>query len=159
MVALIIIGIIVVIVIVAVKQYNATKDAFEAGQIIQRKTVFWEEKEIFTMSASVDRVFQKVISCDYSQMAATAEKSGGQSILIKSGHAWNAEFRYAGEKEQKYLYTLNFTTWKTQRYGTPYNINSMNMLYTTVEKAMLQLDANTKVETRKLETHTKSKFF
>ena len=48
--------------------------------------------------------------------------------------------------------------WRTSRYGAPYGVNQMNMIETRLERIFLSLDEQTQVESRRLQTKTKTRF-
>ena len=158
---LIIAALIGIAIAVGVSQYNKTKQLASEGKIIQRQASFWENSELFTTIAAYEQVKEAVRNNSFSDSSVEIyyDFNGKQAILFKSSHAWNAELEYLGEQNDKKVFRLYFTAWKTQKYGTPYNVNSMNAMVTSIEKIFLSLDPSATVETHKMEVKTKTKFF
>ena len=116
---------------------------------------------MFTTTATYEQLKSAVKDGDFSSSSVDIyyDADGQKAILFKSNHAWNAKIELFGEQGDKNVFRLYFPAWKTQKYGTPYNINSMNAMVTSIEKILLSIDPATTVETSKMEVKTKTKFF
>ena len=77
-----------------------------------------------------------------------------QAMLYKSSHAWNAVIEYQGTQDGKNVFKFSFPAYRT-RNGMPYRADTMNIMETAVEKAILSLDPQTTVETHKMKYKTK----
>lgn len=155
---------IAVLVIVAVvagkKSYDNGKRLAEEGKISARKGTFYEDKEIFTTTASYEEIRQKIKEADLADTKADIQFDfeGRKTIFFQSSDAWNAVLEQCEEKEGANLFQFYFPAWRTSRNGIV-NTMSMNVLVTAIEKIILSLDPSATVESHKMQIKTKSKFF
>ncbi|MCR4671706.1 MAG: hypothetical protein K5637_00520 [Lachnospiraceae bacterium] len=130
------------------------------GKIIRRSGLFYEESEIFETSANYEDLRAIFSRLDLSEMKVTyyPDLEGSRTLLFKSGYAWNASLKDMGSKDGKNVLKFSFPAWD-EKNGQVHNINSMNMMVTQVEKAILSLDPNAMVENHKMQLKTKTKLF
>ena len=151
-------GIVVVVGFFVAPLFKQADELFASGAIIKRDANFMENVQRFPLS---------MIS---TESLITAMKNEG---LPFPGLAWKIgedamEFRYSDWTAQLIKldcgddfarYEFKFLQWKTDQYGGSVTFTQMNQLLTAIEKAFLKLDANTKVQTERAKTNTKSSFF
>lgn len=154
-------GTAVFIAIVAVIAAKKNKQLTESGKIIKRPMNFWENEELFLAAASYETVRETVLAQDLSACAVTItpDVEGRAVILFRCRHGWNAALCWLGERDGRGAFRFYFPAWKTGRYGAPYGFNQMNMLLTAIERLFLALDPDTALETRRLQTKTRSRLF
>ena len=136
-------------------QSTKKKELISEGKMIERKSSFYEESELFTTSASYEDMLKAVSQQDFSDLkvSVTPNVEGKRIILFRSGYSWNAQLSDYGQKDGKNLLRFSFSAWR-QRNGSPYNINSMNMMVTRIEKMVLSIDPSATVENHKMQTKT-----
>lgn len=137
---------------------NKDDQLIATGKIIKRSGSFYEEEEIFSTTADYENLKIIFSKLDMSEMKVTVypDLEGKRIILFKSGFAWNAVLRDLGVKNGKNTLSFSFAKWK-KKDGSLININSMNMLETHVEKAILSLDPAAQVEVHKMQLDIKTK--
>ena len=155
-----IVAIVIIGVIGGMVSYNKNKELAGDGKIIARQSRFFEEKEIFTTSATYQDLRQKITATDLSdaKVKVYVDVDGRRTILFKSTDAWNAVLEQIGEKDGKNVFQFYFPAWQTSRNGIVQTV-TMNVMATAVEKLILSLDPSTTVETHKMQIKTKPKFF
>ena len=161
LIVLIIVAVVGIGIAVGVSNAKKTDQMAREGKIIQRQMSFWERAEYFTTTATYEQVRAAVKNNSFSDSSVEIyyNNGGKQAIVFKSSHSWNAELDCLETQGDKNKFKLYFPVWKTQKYGTPYNVNSMNAMVTSIEKIFLSIDPATTVENRKMEVKTKTKFF
>ena len=169
-ITLLIIGVIVVAVVLAVNQFNKTKQLKQDGKIIQRQASFWEYKEYFTTDATYEQIKMAVRNNSFDGCPVTIrfDYNRTQSIFFQSGsswtasfdclESWTASFDCLESQSDKNYFRFHFINWEARR-GVPYGVDAMNVLETTIEKILLAIDYDTLVENRRMEIHTKTKVF
>ena len=154
--ALIVVFIIVIIGVV-IWGVNRNKQLMDEGKIIKRDISFLETAEVFTSKgADPAKISSALRTMDISGTKADWTSKNG-TLFIESGYGWSAKLELIGNNEETYKYRFQFLNWKTSR-GIPTNANSMNIAITAIEKAFLQIDPKTKVESTRIKTTTKSSF-
>ena len=158
-VALIIVGIIVIVFVIAGKRGQKLR---EEGKMITRNAAFWESCEYLSTACDYQEIKDGIKRADLSgcDVSVQYDVNGSKLILFKSSHSWNAVLEWKGTANEgrQYVYELSFPAWKTMRYGTPYGLTQMNMLMTAVEKLFLSLDYDTTVQQRRKELKTRPDF-
>ncbi len=146
-----------IVTLVCVKR---NKELMESGQIIKRPASFWESAEYFLSRVSYEQLRQAVLSTDFSAcgVSIVPDLDGQASILFRCRHGWNALLRWQGSRDGQNLFMFHFPAWRTSRYGAPYGLNQMNMTETLVERILLGMDPETRVESRRLQIKTKTRF-
>ena len=78
-------------VIVGVVKFKETKSMAADGKIINRKSMFWEDAELFTTTATYEQLKSAVKDGDFSSSSVDIyyDADGQKAILFKSNHAWN----------------------------------------------------------------------
>ena len=151
---------VVIIGVAAYFGYNKNKQLMGEGKIVARKGTYWEEEHLFTTGTTYDNLLDAIGKTDFSDCKAEVipNANGQMSVLFKSSHAWNAEVDYLGEQDGKNQYKFYFVAWQT-RNGMPYNVTSMNMILTSIEKLFFSLDPTTTVRSQRAQIKSKTKFF
>ena len=155
-----ILGITVVfIVIVAAAAAAHNKKLTESGKIVKRPMNFWENAEYFLTRTGYEALRRAILGTDLSDcgVTVTPDVEGQSVILFRCRHGWNAALRYQGNRDGWNAFMFYFPAWKTGRYGAPYGFNQMNMLETAMERLILAMDPDAAVETRRLQTKTKTR--
>ena len=160
---MIIIGITFFVAFVAVVSVICVKRSqqlMESGKIIRRQMNFWENAEYFLTAAPYAQLRAAVMSTDFSDcgIAVTPDLNGQAQILFRCRHGWNALLRWQGSRDGQSLYMFHFPAWRRSRYGAPYGVNQMNMAETRLERIFLNLDPETRVESRRLQVKTRTSF-
>lgn len=148
------IGIAIIAIAVAIGQKRGKKLLAE-GKIVKRQSSFWERSELFTTTATLEDIVERVKTTDFSDCKASFEYfENDKLILFKSSHAWNATVTYKGTESGKNLFDFRFNAFQT-RNGIPYRVDTMNMMETAIEKIILHLDPQTTVETHTMKLKTR----
>ena len=140
-------------------RYKKAKDLQAAGKTFPRKGAFWEEESIFTTSATYASLAAAVQNCDFSECRAsvTPDFNDRQWVYFTSSNAWTALLEYSGEQEGRNLFKFSFMSWETHNEA-PRDINSMNMVLTSVEKLFLALDPEALVQTQPMQIKSRTHF-
>ena len=146
--------------IVSVLSFKRNRKLMEAGKIVQRPNRFWENAEYFLTAASYEELREAILNTDFSDcgLEIRPDLDGREQILFRCRHGWNALLRWQGSREGWNVFMFHFPAWRTSRYGAPYGVNQMNMIETRLERIFLSLDEQTQVESRRLQTKTKTRF-
>lgn len=130
------------------------------GKIVEREKDFMEKAEEFSLTVKEpSQVAEGVRKISYSEMSVTMKAdSEGQSFHFSNTWGWNARLYYKGKDGEKSVYCFEFLNWKTKDYMIQGGLY-MSMLLTAIEKMFLDIDPNTQVTTRHLNTKTKHSFF
>jgi len=135
------------------------KKLMDDGRMIKRDISFVNTAELFTLTTvAFDGLIDTIKTMDFSGTGASAESSREKEAVLFKAKGWTAQLYKVEDSDNKSIYCFSFTNWQTYR-GIPQNGVQMNILITEVEKAFLRLDPNTKVETARVKTKTKSNFF
>ena len=135
------------------------KNLIDEGKAIRRNGHFWESMEIFSTGIPYADVLGAVGRTEYGDIKADVypNVNGEHAVLWKSKHAWNAKLSWLGEQEGKQIYRFSFTGWRT-RNGSPYRVDTMNMMMTRIEKMILAMDPSATVETHKMQLKSRTRF-
>ena len=135
------------------------KRLIREGKIVKRKGSFFEEEELFVTSASFESVLDALNRTDLSGAGVTLhpDPGSGQAVLFRSKHGWDSKLSRRETGDGKNRFRFAFTAWTT-RDGIPWRADTMNMMLTAVEKALLSLDPDATVETRPMQIRTKHRF-
>lgn len=150
------------VIVIAIFLYHQQKKShlISEGKIINRKDVFYEKAEEFTLSVdSFDTVTQKIKGLNYQDMGVSMSGNGQEQNFHFIGATFEAQLWRTDASADGNVYRFQFKRWKENHNGAAYNTYEMNMLLTSIEKMFLSIDPNTKVRTWELETHSKPKFF
>ena len=158
-------GVVIIIIAVGIgvtvglSQRKKANALIEDGRMVKRDISFVETAEVFTLSnADFSRVVDAIKVSDLSGTGVSADRnSEKQAILFKSG-GWAAQLYRMEDDGNKYVYCFVFTSWQTYR-GIPQNHVQMNLLITAVEKAFINIDQDTQVQSSKIRTKSKASFF
>lgn len=148
---LFLVGLVAVIYLIMKAHENNLSDQ---GLIIIRKYNIPKYKEIFTISrqTSLSQIYSAIEKKPYDKSGASMTLEANR-IYFKE-RTWNAELiRLKDRPNGNQVYQFKFNHWTT-RNGSTEHENRMNILLTQVEKALLDLDPNTKVN--RVEMATKS---
>lgn len=153
--------IIVVIAIMSLLAFGASKEKkklFEQGKIIERPARFFEEKKIYTTTASYEDVARIIQTRDYSEFQATCQinYNGSRMILFNSSNHWSAILDYKGVQDQRSVFEFSFLSWEMKNGIVAYEM-LMNCILTDIEKTILNLDRTATVESQKMLLKTKTK--
>lgn len=129
------------------------KKLLQQGKIIKRKTAFWDEAEMFMTIATPQAVFSTIQRTDFSDCKVSAEY-GTNIAVFKSDHSWNACVEYLGMQGERHVFKCNFPAYMSRK-GMPYNVATMNIMLTSIEKIFLTIDPQTTVEVHKVKRTTK----
>lgn len=146
-------------VVIGIISYQNNKKKLDSGQIIKRKSSFWEQAEIFTLSGGDwNRVWEELRTAEY-YGAASGTQDSQQMRVRYQGSGWTAElYKCQTEAGEKDRYLFQFLHW-TERNGVPQSLTAMNTLLTTVEKTFLKIDPQTKVSNEYINIKSRPKFF
>ena len=147
-------------VLVGVRMAKKNKALLQSGKIVARQAAFWEYAEYFLAEVSYEALRRVLLETDLRDcgVSVTPDLEGRAQILFRCRHGWNAVLRWQGSREDKNAFMLYFPAWKSSRYGAPYGLSEMNMLVTRVEQLFLDMDPDTEVQNRRLQTKTKRSF-
>ena len=107
-----------------------------------------------TTGVSLDEVLSALSELDYSPIKATVQAQSNGGILVQSKFGWNGVVEPLPSNGNTTYYRCGFAAWDSFR-SMPDTL-SMNLFYTMVEKAMLSLDKDATVQTRRIRTKTKT---
>ncbi len=131
------------------------KMLISAGLIIDRPHTFYQKAEEFTLAVDDPALMtEKIKNLPYDKMAVTMKGNAEQQVFAFTGPYFEAEFYLDHKAEGNVVYIFSFTKW-TSSNGIPKGLNQMNALLTSIEKAMISIDPNTKVHTNQIKTKTK----
>lgn len=124
------------------------------GKVVRRSSRFQEEAEDFICSMErAEQVAERIRQLPYAEMKISLDVRGGQSFQF-AGIRWRAELCFREIKDGKHVYTFQFLNWNMHN-GMLMHEAQMNMLLTAVEKMFLDIDPDTQVQTRLVETKTR----
>ncbi len=146
--------------IVSVICVKRNKKLLDSGKIVKRQMNFWENAEYFLSAAGYEQLRDAILHTDFSDcgLSVTPDLDGQAQILFRCKHGWNALLRWQGCRDGQNLFMFHFPAWRSSRYGAPYGVNQMNMIETRLERIFLNLDPDTRVESRRMQTKTKTSF-
>lgn len=154
---IIIIFVVVITIPFILYQKAQTDVLMKEGNLIKRKGGFWEREEVFALTGTtLADVRQKLSELNYESIKASTQMQANGGILVSSKKGWNAVVEPFTKEGETDYYCCRFIAWSTER-NIP-DIHSMNAFYTMVEKAMLSLDSNAILQTRRIKTKTKTDF-
>ena len=156
MVIAIIIGVVIFIVAVIIGQQRG-KNLEAEGKIIMRDISFIEYAEIFTLANADFKIVAAELQTTSFEGTGASIGVNGLTVTIRSSHGWSAQLCELQSSDNMNKYHFQFTGWQTHR-GVPMRLDTMNIFLTAIEKMFLNLDSNTKVETERFKTKSKTSF-
>ena len=121
-----------------------------SGKIMKRKIKFVEESEEFTLSLNNPSIVaEKIQNLPYREMKVSVNTTGNQKFRFSSGYGWDAGLFLEERNGDKSIYCFGFLNWRTKN-NIPIDNLHMNMLLTAIEKMFLDIDPQTKVQTKKV---------
>ena len=141
------------------KERKKIKEQMAQGILIERDAGFYEYEETFMLHGDWDAVWGALRKADYHGSISAGDKLKGVCAVDYKSAQFTAKFsQINSESPDTQIYKFRFASWESRK-GIPYGLNQMNILLTTVEKTLLQIDPNTQISTKKLDFKTKHKFF
>lgn len=139
--------------------YQRRKKLIDSGKIIERGSSFVEKSEEFILSLEAPGVVAKQIqTLPYEEMKVSMRSEDNDRIFQFTGSTWSAKLYRKNDEDGKAVYAFQYLNWKIHNGGILYE-DQMNMLLTSIEKMFLEIDSETQVKTRLLETKTSHGFF
>ncbi len=153
--------IIAFIAIVVYIQSSRRNSMLSEGKIVNRDGDFYEKAEIFKLrDDGIEGVVNQISRINMDGTASSFEGNRKTGVFnFTSSHGWRAVFRPREcEEEGKMCFEFRFTHWETYN-SIPQGTLQMNQVLTLVERALLEVDPNTRVDSEYIKTKTKTKFF
>ena len=138
------------------------RDLLEQGKIIERKTEFFRQAHLFTTKIqSISDIGNAINQTVLNEEKISFEPRYDQGIIVfhnqKAFGTFAAALRTLGKDDEgMHQYNFQVEAWRERDNSiTRQDIFGANVLLTSIEKAMLQLDPDTKVDSAKFKTKTK----
>ncbi len=149
---------------IGVVVYKGNADRWSAekaqGNIIERKTKFWDEETYFFTNTSYEEIKKQVLNNDFSSAKVTVipDYEGFKAIFFNPNPRYFTSFlEYVGERNGKHFYKYYIYSYADNKVGLV--VGDMNIVQTKIEKIFLSLDTGTMTETHAIQRHTKRSWF
>ncbi len=150
-----------ILIVIAIGRNNAKKlqANIDNGIMINRDSSFYEYEETYLLKGDWNTVWGTLREANYHGAISSGKRVPGKCAVDYRGSDYTARFFQAEfDTEDCQTFRFRFTHWEEHR-GTPYSEWAMNILLTTIEKTLLQIDPNTRYSIRKLDFKTRSSLF
>lgn len=134
----------------------------DEGKIIQRESAFWDKSETFTIQGvTLQTIYNDLSPADMKAFVGAYELQPENSriVFVHNGYkeSYTATIRQLDSTESGNTFRFMINQYKYS--GSKPNEQSLNILYTAIEKIFLNHDPNVKVVTEYVDRKTKKSLF
>ena len=150
-------GIVVVVGFIVAPLFKQADEMLASGAIINRDANFMENVQRFSLSMISTESLITAMKNEGLPFPGLEWKTGNDAMSFKYSD-WTAQLIKVESNDDFARYEFKFLQWKANQYGGSVTLTQMNQLLTTIEKAFINLDSNTKVQSERAKISTKSSF-
>lgn len=138
-------------------EFKDKKEKEEQGKIIKREKNFFDEKEIFASKTleweEIKKALDDIVLSEIKRLKVTKYDNYYRYSQYIGDYGWVAIFKYIGKTDNISQYEFYVSS-----YRELYDPYMINMLFTAVEKMLIELDPDIEVRKEVIKRKTKRSF-